>query len=468
MARRNPKIANTLLVSSVMVFLGSLVANLAGLGVHGAWVFVAGLVAALTFVWYRQVRISLTLGMLIAMVLGVTFGYFFPAVSADLDVVSKVFLKLIKTSIAPLLLGTLIVGIAGHTDLKSVGRMGIKSLIYFELVTTVALAIGLFAINLTQAGNDPAIQIPPDLSLPQNLAAPKGWKDIVLHSFPDNIAKSIADGEVLQVVVFAVLFAIGAALLPADKRRPILVFAESLSEVMFKFVRLVMYLAPLAVGAAMAVTVGKLGLEAMRPLGLLLLTLYGALVVFVLIVLVPIALSARIPLTQFWKAVREPAGIAFATTSSEAALPSALQRMERFGVPKHVVAFVLPTGYSFNLDGTTLYLSLASVFVAQVAGIELSIGQQIVMCLTLMLTSKGVAGVPRASFVILVGTIAAFGIPPETALVVMGVDAVMDMARTAINVTGNCLASCVVARWEGVFEDEKAKRFTDDLAPELG
>jgi proton glutamate symport protein len=399
--------------------------------------------------------------MLIAMLLGVTFGYLFPDVSADLDVVSKVFLKLIKTSIAPLLLGTLIVGIAGHTDLKSVGRMGVKSLIYFELVTTVALAIGLVAINLTQAGNDPAIQIPPDASLPQNLAAPKGWKEIVLHTFPDNIARSIADGEVLQVVVFAVLFAVGAALLPHDKRKPMIDFAESLSEVMFKFVRIVMYLAPLAVGAAMAVTVGKLGLEAMRPLGMLLLTLYGALIVFVLAVLVPIALWARIPLRKFWQAVREPAGIAFATTSSEAALPSALQRMERFGVPKHIVAFVLPTGYSFNLDGTTLYLSLASVFVAQVAGIELSIEQQIVMCLTLMLTSKGVAGVPRASFVILVGTIAAFGIPPETALVVMGVDALMDMARTAINVTGNCLASCVIARWEGAFQDDRAHAFVD-------
>jgi proton glutamate symport protein len=394
---------------------------------------------------------SLSHWIFVSMIIGMAIGYDFPEIAKNLNVLSKIFMKLVKCVIAPLLLGTLITGIAGHSNIKELGRLGLKALIYFEVVTTFALFIGLAAINLTQAGK--GILVSPGMASEVPKLAPKSGSEILLHIFPENIAKSIADGEVLQIVIFCLFFSIGLAKTKEKFRLPILKFAESLSEVMFKFTDLVMLFAPLAVGGAVAYTVASLGLDVLQNLFLLVVTLYGALIVFLVFVLLPIALLAKVPIIKFLKAVREPVTLAFATASSESALPKALENMRALGVPDKIVSFVLPTGYTFNLDGTTLYLSLASVFVAQAAGIDLSFGQQLLMVLTLMLTSKGVAGVARASLVILAGTAATFGLPEWPIAAILGVDAIMDMARTAVNVLGNCLASVVVARWEGEFEE---------------
>ena len=395
-------------------------------------------------------RISFTGYILIGLAAGIIIGLVAPGVGLELKILSDIFLKLIKTIIAPLLFGTLVVGIAGHSDIKQVGRMGLKALIYFEVVTTLALFVGLAAINLTKAGVGATVPSGAD-GLPE--VKSQTWQDIVLHTFPDNLAKAIADGQVLQVVVFSILFGIALALVKKDLAQPVLRFAESLTEVMFRFTEIVMYLAPFAVLGAISYTVSKYGLDIFGNLIKLLLTLYGALLAFVLLVLLPIALYFRIPIKKFAQAVSEPVSLAFATASSESALPKAMQAMESIGVPRKIVAFVLPTGYSFNLDGTTLYLSLASIFVAQAAGIELTFSQQMVMVFTLMLTSKGVAGVPRASLVILSGTVASFNLPAEPILIILGIDTFMDMARTSVNVLGNCLASAVVARMEGEFVD---------------
>jgi len=396
---------------------------------------------------------SLTHWIFVAMIVGTAIGYDFPDIAKNLNVFSKIFMKLVKCVIAPLLLGTLITGIAGHSNMKQLGRLGLKALIYFEVVTTFALFIGLAAINLTKAGV--GIQMSGGETMDVPKLAPKSATEIILHVFPENIARSIAEGEVLQIVIFALFFSIGLAKTKDHFRKPILRFAESLSEVMFKFTDLVMLFAPLAVGGAVAYTVASMGLDVLQNLFLLVATLYGALIVFVLAVLLPIALIARVPIVKFLKAVREPVTLAFATASSESALPKALENMRALGVPDKIVSFVLPTGYTFNLDGTTLYLSLASVFVAQAAGIDMSLGEQLFMVLTLMLTSKGVAGVARASLVILAGTAATFGLPEWPIAAILGVDAIMDMARTSINVLGNCLASVVVARWEGEFGKEE-------------
>ena len=400
-------------------------------------------------------RRSLTLWIVYSMLVGVEIGHDAPAVALNFKVLSDAFLRLVKTIIAPLVFATLVVGIAGHANLKQVGRMGLKALIYFEVVTTFALFIGLAAINLTQAGAGVARGAASTADAAEQLqpAAQQTTADIILHIFPENIAKSVAEGQVLQVVVFAIIFAIGLALTPEHTRRTMLDLCESLSEVMFKFTNVVMYFAPLGVGGALAYTVGKMGFGPLLNALQLLLTLYGALIAFVLLVLLPVALLARLPLRRFVAAVTEPVSIAFATTSSEAALPRAMEAMESIGVPRRIVAFVMPTGYSFNLDGTTLYLSLAAVFVAQAAGVPLTFGQQLLMVFTLMLTSKGVAGVPRASLVILLATVASFNLPAWPVFIILGIDALMDMARTAVNVLGNCLASAVVARWEGEFVD---------------
>jgi proton glutamate symport protein len=396
-------------------------------------------------------RGSLTLWIVFNMLVGIALGHDSPEVAMSLKVLSDAFLRLVKTIIAPLVFATLVVGIAGHSDLKQVGRMGLKALVYFEIVTTFALFIGLAAINLTKAG----VGITQKISAADKLqaAAPQTAADIILHIFPENIAKSVAEGQVLQVVIFAIIFGIGLAMTPERHRRPMLSWTEGLSEVMFKFTNVVMFFAPLGVGGALAYTVGKMGLDPLFNAFKLLLTLYGALIAFVLLILLPVALIARIPLRRFIQAIAEPVSIAFATTSSEAALPRAMEAMESIGVPRRIVAFVMPTGYSFNLDGTTLYLSLAAVFVAQAAGVPLTFGQQLLMVFTLMLTSKGVAGVPRASLVILLATVASFNLPDWPVFVILGIDALMDMARTAVNVLGNCLASAVVARWEGEFVD---------------
>ncbi|MBX2888167.1 MAG: cation:dicarboxylase symporter family transporter [Ferruginibacter sp.] len=418
------------------------------------WLFIASIVT------YAIFKRSLTTWILTSMVIGIEIGMDFPTFSQNLKVLSNIFLRLVKTIIAPILFATLVVGIAGHSNLKQVGRMGWKSIVYFEVVTTLALIIGLVVINVTGAGR--GIEVPPGLHETLPDVKPQGWQEVILHIFPENFVKSIYHGDVLPIVIFSVIFGIALAMVRPDKRKPMLEFSESLAEVMFKFTNIIMYFAPFGVGAAIAVTVGHLGLDILGNLFRLLLDLYLALTIFMLIVLLPVALIIKIPIINFIKAVSEPVSIAFATTSSESALPKAMENMEKFGVPGKIVSFVLPTGYTFNLDGTTLYLSLASIFVAQAAGIDLSFGEQIVMGLTLMLTSKGVAGVPRASLVILLGTAASFNLPLWPIMAILGIDELMDMARTSVNVIGNTLASCVVARWEGEFDDEKAKNFIPD------
>jgi proton glutamate symport protein len=413
-----------------------------------------------TVVVYGFLRKSLTTWILISMLIGAEFGYDFPAVASHLQVVSKIFLRMIKTVIAPLLFATLVYGIAGHANLRQVGRLGWKSLVYFEIVSTLALFIGLAAINISRAGIGVNFhQSQPGESL-QKLA-PMTAEDTILHIFPDNIAKAIYEGQVLQIVIFSIFFGIAVALLKEKHRQPMVRFTEALSETMFKFTNIIMYFAPFAVGAAIAFSVGHMGIGILGSLLKLLATLYVALIFFILVVLVPVALIFKIPLKPFIKAISEPASIAFATTSSESALPCAMERMEQFGVPRKIVSFVLPTGYSFNLDGTTLYLSLATIFIAQVSGIHLSIDRQLLIVFTLMLTSKGVAGVPRASLVILLATAASFGLPVEPIFIILGIDELMDMARTAVNVIGNCLASAVIARWEGEFDDKAAARLNE-------
>ncbi len=409
-------------------------------------------VLALAIVAVR--RRTLTPWIFVAMVAGAELGFDAPQFAIGLRVFSDVFLRLIKTIVAPLILATLVTGIAGHGDLKSVGRMGIKSLIYFEVLTTLALVIGLAAINISKAGVGLALPVAAGTSETLAKVAPTHWDDFLLHVFPENIAKSIAEGQILQVAVFAVLFAIALAGLSEAKRAPVLRLTESLSEVMFKFTNVVMYFAPIGVGAAMAFTVGHMGLGVLVNLGKLLLTLYAALTAFAVLVLLPVALIAGVPVRRFLKAVAEPATIAFATATSEAALPRAMEAMEALGVPRRIVAFVIPAGYSFNLDGSTLYLALASIFVAQAAGVHLTWGEQLLMMGTLILTSKGVAGVPRATLVVLLATAATFHLPTEPIFIILGIDALMDMGRTMINVVGNCLASAVVARWEGEFGSE--------------
>ena len=409
-------------------------------------------------------RRSLTTWILICMVIGGELGHDFPGIAVNLRVLSLVFLRMIKTIIAPLLFGTLVVGIAGHSNLKQVGRMGLKALIYFEVVTTLALFIGLAAINLSKAGV--GVNLAPPAQTEQLAATKETATDVILHIFPENIAKSVAEGQVLQVVIFSIVFAIALALLSEEKRRPMLAFAESLSETMFKFTNIVMLFAPIGVGAAIAYTVGHMGLGILGNLAKLLGTLYIALAAFILLVLLPVALIARVPIRRFAKALAEPVSIAFATTSSEAALPRAMEAMVAIGVPRQIVAFVIPTGYSFNLDGTTLYLSLASIFVAQVAGIHMDFGRQLMMVFTLMLTSKGVAGVPRASLVILLATAASFNLPIEPIFIVLGIDELMDMARTSVNVIGNCLASVVIARWEGEFGKEEPSMVVQEAIAE--
>lgn len=440
-----------LLLPAIVLVILAAVLTLLGTGLPPAapvaarWLALAAIAAAVA------PRRSLTLWIVVSMLVGIELGHDAPGVAMNLKVLSDAFLRLVKTIIAPLVFATLVVGIAGHADLKQVGRMGVKALVYFEVVTTFALFIGLGAINLTKAGVGISRVGVKEEAL--TAAPPQTAADIILHIFPENIAKSVAEGQVLQVVIFAIIFAIGLALTPERPRRVMLEFCESLSEVMFKFTNVVMYFAPLGVGGALAYTVGKMGFAPLFNALQLLLTLYGALIAFVLLVLLPVALFARLPLRRFIAAVAEPVSIAFATTSSEAALPRAMEAMEGIGVPRRIVAFVMPTGYSFNLDGTTLYLSLAAVFVAQAAGVPLSFSQQLLMVFTLMLTSKGVAGVPRASLVILLATVASFNLPAWPVFIILGIDALMDMARTAVNVLGNCLASAVVARWEGEFVD---------------
>ena len=391
---------------------------------------------------------------MIGLVVGLIVGYIISItdrrVAEYIRPFSQIFIRMIQMIIAPLLFGTLVAGIAGAGHFKDVGRMGLRAIIYFEVVTTLALLIGLLAVNLLQPGV--GMVLPAPSGPPPITTAAQTWDQILLHIVPTSAIDAMAKNDVLQIVVFSMFFAIGLGMV-GEKGKPMIAWCESLTEAMFKVTNIVMLYAPIGVGAAIAYTIGSSGVQVMVNLAYLIVTLYVALAAFFLLVLIPVMLLFRIPIVAFFKAIKEPALIAFSTTSSEAALPRAMECVEAFGVPRRIVSFVLPLGYSFNLDGTTLYLSLASVFVAQAAGIDLTVGQQVTMMLTLMLTSKGVAGVPRAALVILAATLASFQLPIEGVALLLGVDALMDMGRTMTNVIGNCLASVVVAKWEGEFRE---------------
>jgi proton glutamate symport protein len=418
------------------------------------------LVALVVFTLFALKRRTLTVWIIWGMLAGIELGLDAPHIALQARVFSDIFLRLIRAIVAPLILGTLITGIAGHGEMRSVGRLGLKSLVYFEVLTTIALVIGLVAINVSRAGT--GLGAPAHLSAGANSEghfdashdSGLSWQQFLLHVFPENLAKSIAEDQILQVAVFALIFGLALGRLKEEQRAPLLRVAESLTQTMFAFTNIVMYYAPIGVGAALAYTVAHSGLGVMTSLAKLLLTLYVSLIAFAVLAMLPAAWLARLPLREFLSAVAEPATIAFATSTSEAALPRAMEAMEAFGVPRRIVAFVIPTGYSFNLAGSALYLAIASIFVAQAAGMHLGWKEQLFMLAVLMLTSKGVAGVPRAVLVVLLATSSVFHLPEEPIFLILGIDALMDMGRTTVNVVGNCLASAVVAQWEGEFRKE--------------
>ena len=400
--------------------------------------------------WTFLRRRTMTQWIFVAMALGILVGWQAPEFATSLSLLSNLFLRMIKSVIVPLIFGTLVVGIAGHgDDMKRVGRLAVKSLVYFEIVTTLALFVGLAVVNVVKPGVGVTLPPPqPGAEVPQTHTT---LASLLEHTVPQSFFEAATKNEVLQIVFFSVVFALAVAQVKGKPKDSMLAFCEGLAETMFKFTGIVMLFAPFGIFGAIASTVGHGGLAVLGNLGKLVLTLYTALVVFGLAVLLPAALLARVPVLSFLKAVREPALVAFSTTSSEAALPMAMEHMEGLGVPRRIVAFVMPTGYSFNLDGSTLYLAVASIFAAQAAGVHMSLGEQVWMMVTLMITSKGVAGVPRASLVILSATLASFKLPVEAVAVIIGVDVLMDMARTTVNLVGNCLATVVMARWEGEF-----------------
>lgn len=398
-------------------------------------------------------KISFTAWIFIGMGVGTLIGWLDPDFAAKLRPLSTMFLRMIKMIVTPILFTTLVMGIAGHgDDMKRIGRLAVKSLTYFWVMTFIALAIGLIAVHITRPGIGVVIP-PPDPGTPLPSAAPRTLIGFIEHIIPVSIIEAAAKNEVLQVVFWSTLFGISLAQVKGRPKEAVLEVVDGVMNAMFKFVAIVMKFAPIGIGAAIAVTVSHSGIEVLKNLGLLVLTLYAALIVFALVALLPAALIARIPLKRFIQHVKEPAIIAFTTTSSDAALPMAMQRMINFGVPKRIVAFVMPTGYSFNLDGSTLYLGVASIFVAQAAGVHLTFGQIIAMMLTLLITSKGIAAVPRASLVVLAGVLTTYGLPVEGIAVILGVDELMDMARTMVNLVGNCLATAVMGRWEGELDD---------------
>lgn len=401
---------------------------------------------------------NLTTQIFIGLALGILLGATVPDFAVSIKPLADAFLRMIKMIIAPLLFATLVVGIAGTRDMRAMGRIGLKALIYFEIATTIALFLGLGLVNYFQpgAGVQVVAQSTADIAAMAQRQQ-TGW-DIFLHLFPTSIFDAMARGDILQVVVFATFFGVALAAV-GERGRPVMEFFEAVAQVMFRFTSYVMMFAPIGVMAALAATVGGKGLAILFTLGKLVAVMYLGLFIFLFIVIGGVALIIRVPFFTFLRAIREPFLIAFTTASSEAALPKALDVMARFGVPRNIVGFVLPTGYSFNLDGSTLYLSIASVFVAQLAGIQMSFGQQLIMMLTLMLTSKGVAGIPRGALVVLTAALTTFGLPLEGAAILLGIDQVLDMGRTAVNVTGNCLATAVVARWEGVLDDRQIAAF---------
>jgi proton glutamate symport protein len=432
--------------ASVLLFAAGVVAAI--LHAHAAFATSDRWVALALFLPVALRRRSLLLWTFFAMVAGAELGFDAPHFAGQTRFIADIFLRLVRMVVAPLIFGGIVTGIAGHCELRAVGRMAVKSIVYFEIVTTLGLIIGLIAMNVSQAGVGIALPASIQPSAPA-AATHEGWQQLIINIFPENIAQAVAQNQILQVAVFALLFGIALTMMPEAKRAPLVSVLQSLTEAMFKLTRIVMYIAPLAAGAAMAFTVGSMGLATLLPLLKLVLTYYAALAAFVVLAVVPSLMWARVSLHRFTSAVAEPAALGFATTSSEVALPLAMERMEALGVPRWIVSFVIPMGYSFNMTGGSVYLSMAALFAAQAAGIRLSLGAQFVMVAMLMLTSKGVAGVPRASLVVLMASAAALHLPAAAVLIILGVDTLMDMGRTAMNVIGNCLAAVVVGRWEG-------------------
>ena len=436
-----------------------LIVTVAGLSLYAAGVATAGfaiagmairIVGLLVLLWVTAKRRSLTAWTFFAILAGAELGADAPGIAVHLHVLAEIFLRLVRVIVAPLILGTLTTGIAAHGQVKSLGRIALRTLIYFEVITTLALVLGVVAIDLSRAGE--GVVVPAALAAqeaPASVGTHAGLESFLLNVFPENLVTAIGENQILQVAVFSILLGVALALLVEDKRAPLLAVLESLTAAMFQFTKIIMYLAPLAAGAALSYTVGSMGIGTLLPLAKLLATFYGAMIAMIALVFVPVLLLMRIPMLRFLKAVSEPAAIGFATSTSQSALPLAMERMEEFGVPRWVVSFVIPSGYSFNMDGASLYLSIASIFAAQVAGIHLTIAQQAVMVFTLMLTSKGIAGVPRATLMILLATAASFHLPSAPILMILGVDALIDMGRTVLNVTGNCLAAAVIGKWEG-------------------
>jgi proton glutamate symport protein len=415
------------------------------------------LLAFVVFVPVAVHRRSLLIWTFFAMLGGAELGVDAPRFAASLHFLGEIFLRLIRMIVAPLIFGGIVTGIAGHGQLRGVGRVALKSILFFEAVTTIGLILGAVAINITQAGA--GVTLPASVQTVAPIAPgahPAGWQEILLNIFPENIAQAVAQNQILQVAIFALLFGTALATLPEARRAPLVAVLQSLTEAMFRLTRFIMYAAPVAAGAALAYTVGSMGVATLLPLAKLLATCYGTLAIFLLGVFAPILLLARVPLGRFVAAVAEPAAIGFATTSSEAALPLAMERMEELGVPRWIVSFVIPTGYSFNLTGSTLYLAMAALFAVQAAGLHFSVGQQIVLLATLALASKGIAGVPRSTLVVLLAAASSFQIPASAVLMLLGVDTLMDMGRTSLNVIGNCMAAAVVARWEGELKPASA------------
>jgi proton glutamate symport protein len=442
---RTPDLLNRLLLAAALLIgVCGVAAALLHLplatGVMLRWVGLALLTA------HAVRRRSLLEWTFLAMLAGAELGLDAPAAAVQTRFAADIFLRLIRMIVAPLIFGGIVTGIAGHGELRGVGRVALKAILFFEAVTSIGLALGALAIDWTQAGA--GVVLPAALALP-TAAKPETWQQILVNIFPENIAQAVAQGQILQVAVFALFFGSALALLPAEKRAPLVTVVQSLTDTIFRMTRFIMFTAPVAAGAALAYTVGNTGLATLIPLAKLAATCYGALVVFVLAVFVPILLVARVPLGRFIALVAEPAALGFATTSSEAALPLAMERMEALGVPRWIVSFVIPMGYSFNLTGSTLYLAMAALFAAQAGGLHLTVLQQVVLLATLALSSKGIAGVPRATIVVLLGVAGSFQIPTAAVLMLLGVDTLMDMGRTGLNVVGNCMAAAVVARWEG-------------------
>ncbi len=396
---------------------------------------------------------GLTTQIFIGLILGVIFGYAFPKYAVELKPVGDMFIRMIKMIVVPLVFSSLVMGIAGTGDFKKLGRLGAKAILWFEIATTLALIVGLLVVNVFQPGV--GVHVAASGGADAAAAAKKtiDMTQMLVNIVPTNIIDAMGRGDMLQIILFSTFFGVAAAAMGA-KGKPVVDMCISVAEIMFKFTWYVMKLAPIGVFALIAFTVGKFGLGMLIPLAKLIGSLYFALVTFVLLVLAGASLVIRVNFFHLLRALKEPILIGFSTASSEAALPIAMEKLEKFGVPKHIITFVLPTGYTFNLDGSTLYSALAVVFIAQVYGIPFDLSQQILMVLTLMMSTKGIAAVPGASLIVIAGTAAAFGLPVEGIGIILGVDRILDMARTACNLIGNCVAAVVVARWEKELPDD--------------